>query len=279
MNKKTTSQIVRRTYFTVRDFLLDKQVLPSHKDYTRFIILGRSRVGSTLLLRSLQENRHILGFGELFQSNAYRWIANAPRFHGSAKMLSNQYHEHPVLFLQNQIFRQQPKHIEAVGFKLFYYHARSEVGSSVWKYLQSQNNIRVIHIRRRNMLRAILSREKAAKTKSWVKTSSTDALANDAQIKLNSSDCQTEFLKTQREEDNAIQWFMQNPTLEIYYEDLVDSFKNEMTKIQQFLGIEPQMLTPVTMKQANQPLAEAIENYEELKLAFKGTQWSSYFIE
>ena len=51
----------------------------------------------------------------------------------------------------------------------------------------------------------------------------------------------------------------------------------EMQRVQRFLGVEEQELTPLVVKQSRRPLSEAIENYDALRGAFRGTPWERFF--
>jgi hypothetical protein len=76
MIKSFTNQVIRKvhdvanTAYAMRHDLY--QALGSaylHRDYTRFIILGRSRSGSNYLRGLLNSHRRIVAFGELFRSD------------------------------------------------------------------------------------------------------------------------------------------------------------------------------------------------------------------
>jgi hypothetical protein len=50
-----------------------------------------------------------------------------------------------------------------------------------------------------------------------------------------------------------------------------------MQRIQEFLGVDCEAVVPLTYKQSNQPLSEAISNYFELKEKFVDSPWEDFF--
>ena len=127
----------------VRRIALDTGVLRGHRNYSKFIILARSRTGSEYLRSLLGSHSQAYAFGELFQKpDELNW--NFPDFYRSrSERLLLQ--SRPVLFLEQEIFRTYPKQIAAVGFKIFYYDAQDVNSRIVWTYLQSQRDLKVIH--------------------------------------------------------------------------------------------------------------------------------------
>jgi hypothetical protein len=60
-------------------------------------------------------------------------------------------------------------------------------------------------------------------------------------------------------------FFKDNPRLEVFYEDLRDNLAAESRRIQDFLGVVYQELSPDTQKQRTKKKSELIANYDELK--------------
>src|SRR5688572_26178109 len=104
--------------------VINARSLGGNYSYRKFVIVGTARTGSTLLIELLNSHSQALAFGELFRSNdSIGW--DVPPFvkRQDAKTLSL-YRSDPNLFLKKHVFRRWPRNILAVGFKLFYYHAR-----------------------------------------------------------------------------------------------------------------------------------------------------------
>ena len=254
---------------------MDLGLLRGERDYTRFVLLGRSRTGSNFLRGLLTANRAVTLFGEVFKNpRAIEWGMQGLPQTGRALDL---YQTDPARFLGEYVYRAMPAHTKAVGFKLFYYHARSGPLAAIWDHLREAREIRVIHIKRANILRTHLSRARAERSSRWVNLDGEHE--DDAPIRLDTAACREDFERTRRWEEECERFFEGHPLLDVYYESLAEASPQESVRIQQFLGIPVEALTPQTHKQSRVPLVQAIENYAELKSAFRGTSWETFFEE
>ncbi len=266
---------MRRQEPRLRNLALDLGLLGGHVDYTRFIILARSRTGSNLLRGLLNSHSGVLTFGEIFRNTDQVDFA-VPRYETSRRMLAL-YQRDPLRFLSEHVFRRLPAQYKAVGFKLFYYHARIDPWRGVWTYLQGMPQLRVIHLKRRNMLSTHLSRARAERSDRWVNTSG--EREETGPIALDYEACRSDFVRTQQWEEDGDRMFREHPKLDLYYEDLAGAMPQHLAELQSFLGLPPEALAPATHKQSQQPLSAAIANYAELKQAFAGTAWARFFEE
>jgi len=147
----------------------------------------------------------------------------------------------------------------------------------VWPYLQGKKNLHVIHVKRRNSLKRLLSRSIGRRTQRWLNTDGKEE--NQKPIQLSYKECLNEFTQARVLESKYDEFFKTSAVIEIWYEDLELDFTKEMTKIQHFLGISIANLAPLTYKQNRLSLSQAISNYEELKERFQGTSWATFFEE
>jgi LPS sulfotransferase NodH len=242
-------------------------------EYTRFIILGRSRVGSNLLRSLLNAHSQIEAYGELFRS---RESLDFDHLHSlQAADVLPLFQQQPVEFIQTKIFRSYPARLKAIGFKMFYYHATEGSWEPVWPWLEAQTELRVLHIKRRNILKTHLSREKAQVTNSWV--NQTGQAEKPVSIPLDYEALKADFEQTRAYEDEFDGRFAHHPLHELIYEELAADYAGAMGPVQAFLGVEPEPVAPSIYKQSSQPLSEAITNYDELKARFRGTEWELFF--
>ena len=246
-----------------------------HTDYVRFIVLGRSRVGSNLLRGLLNSHSQVRLFGEVFQTR--ETIAWALPGYGESAATLDLYQTDPARFLETELFHPVPPQITAVGFKLFYYHAQEDGQRGLWPYLQQQTDIRIIHIKRRNILKTHLSRERAAQTEVWYNLSG--AKESQQPIHLDYEGCLQAFEQTRQWEKEYDAFFQSHDIIEIIYEELARNREEQMARVLAFLNLPSEPLTPQTHKQAQRPLSEAIANYKELKHQFRGSQWEAFFQE
>ena len=249
--------------------------LYGHSDYTRFIILGRSRVGSNLLRGLLNSHSQIVAYGEVFRDgNSMDWDHTGYyASDGMRELVQND----AVRFLKKNLFGRYPKSIRTVGFKLFYYHARKANQSAVWSYLQQDRELKIIHLKRKHLLQTHVSRKRAAMTDRWVNTSGEPD--EDVSIRLDYQECLDDFVQTRAWEAENDSFFAGHSVLEVQYEKLAGDYRGEAKIIQEFLGVNPEPVRPKTFQQARQPLSRTIENYAELKERFGGTAWAEFFAD
>jgi len=259
----------------LRDLALDLGLKRTHSDYTRFIILGRSRTGSNFLRSMLGSHPGVVVYGEILKSDqAVEWGTDGQETGGrTLKMLC----EDAPRFLDEIVFRKYPLEIGAVGFKLFYYHAQDNLARPAWDYLKAHTEIHVLHIKRRNMLRTHLSRKRAELTDSW--TNVDGSREKEPTVTLAYADCLADFERTSVWEGDFDAFFAAHPKLEVIYEDLDAAPSEQLDRIQEFLSLRKRPLHPGTHKQSSLPLSQAIANYAELKEQFHGTPWESFFDE
>lgn len=244
-------------------------------EYTRFVVLGRSRVGSNLLRNLLNAHPQVIAFGEVFRDPAnLDWDH---RGYFQSRSIGSLVQRDPLRFLETRLFGRYPADIGAAGFKLFYYHARDAGFAGVWPYLQKRRDLRVIHLKRRNVLQTHLSRKRAAMTDRWVNTSG--LVEGPAVIHLDYEECLKDFEQTRAWEESCDQAFASHQVLQVQYEQLADDHRSEMERIQAFLGVPLKQVNPSTFRQTRQRLSDTIANYAELRTRFSGTAWADCFTE
>lgn len=248
-----------------------KDYLTSSFDYTKFIIVGRSRTGSNFLRSLLNSHRNVIAYGEIVQKPE-EWD-HTGYFHSPKEPWPHQHD--PLVLVDKEIFRKYPRRISAVGFKLFYYHARKDPWKPIWSYLQNQEDLRILHVKRTNILRTQLSRKKAELTNRWVNT--TGLQEKLIPIELDYRECLNVFIETRQYENEIDDLFHKHPKMGVFYRELSRDYRSVMKKIQDFLGLRYEECFSKTYKQAHHSLSEAISNYWELKESFKGTEWEEFF--
>lgn len=241
------------------NLLIDLGILKGQTDYTKYIILGRSRTGSNFLRGLLNSHPNIVCKTEEYRTWDRKTFGEF----------------NPVNHLEKKIFRKYWKKYKAVGFKLFYYHCSKPQNLKLWEYLQHDKTIKIIHITRDNMLKTYVSRLKAGITDKWSNTNNTKE--EKKTFNINFEDAIKEFEWTLNWEKSIREYFNGFEILEIKYEDLESDTDNVMKKVLKFLDIPYLSLVPSTYKQRKEKLSESIENYEELKKKFEETQWFRFF--
>lgn len=230
-----------------------------HHEFVPFIVLSRSRTGSNLLLSYINSHPNARSEGEIFAQvrgkNCLDILADA--------------------------FGKQPRHINAKGFKLFYYHpldANRDQTSCLWDSLERNLNIHIIHLVRKNKLRTITSRKIAEKQNLWTGTRhDQSADVSEKQIYLSPVDVEKEFSEIERWESMAEERFQSHPVVRITYEDLVDQPVESFTSIVAFLGLQYTDPASEFHRQNPEELSELIANFDELREYFAYSRWNTFF--
>lgn len=236
--------------------------------YTPFLILTRDRTGSNMLVQYLNSHPSIRCDYEVLASLNGR---SGPD-------------------LVESIYGKQPFNIKAKGFKVFYHHPSGVDQATVdgtWSALQSIPNLRLIHLRRLNILETAVSSKIAYESgvygdlgKSSISQSHPPASKAVNSIIYPVDKLQSVFEKTRQCEDQYPKLFGNCPSLEITYEALISQPQAELSKICSFLGCNPSIrLTTNFRKQRSKSLRSVVANYDELKEFFAGSCWEEFFVE
>ena len=227
-----------------------------HSDFRHFIILTRSRSGSNMLVSFLNSHPNIRADGEVFSK------------------LNGRRHE--AIFAK--AFSKQPKYIKAKGFKVFYYHPLDDDSDVLWEYLTSLDGLRVIHLRRRNILRTLISRKIAGIHDVWrVPSTEKHKTVKKTSVTFTPAELEEGFRETRKWEEEGDTMFAKNRMVSVCYEDLVDDPERQFHGITDLLGVHHIKPTTNLIKQNPESLRDLVANYDELKSEFHGTEWQIFF--
>lgn len=229
-----------------------------HLDFKRFIVLSRSRTGSSMLISFLNSHPNLRAEGEIF-----------------SKLNGQNYKD-----VLAKAFSKQPYYIAAKGFKIFYYHPLDDESNVLWKDLMILDNLCVIHLKRRNIFRTLISRKLAGIQDVWrVPSSESLNAANNNAVTFTPEELEEGFKQTREWEKQGDEMFRKNSMASVYYEDLVNDPEGAFLKITDLLSVH--YLHPRTnlRKQNPERLRDLVINYDELKSAFSGTEWQPFFEE
>lgn len=254
---------------------LQARSLVGHRDYKRFVIVGVARTGSTLLLDLLNAQPTVIAFGELFRGDGAIGWDIPPFLTRQSPRLRRMAERQPVEFLETAVFRRWPMRIAAVGFKLFYYHARSGPQGMLWEHLRDDPNLVIVHIKRRNILEQYLSLRVAHATNVWSATRIPDRAAQP--MVLNPRDCLGHFEQVRAQEEACDAFFVGGRILTLTYEDLIADRASALKAAGAHLALPLEPVKPRLVRQRTQPLSSAIANYDELREFFAGSVWEIFF--
>lgn len=225
-------------------------------DYRKFIVLGRSRTGSNLVVSALNSHPSIECSGEVFAQ------------------LEGRTHDEVL----SSVFCPKPDSIAAVGLKIFYYHPLDDKSGDLWGTLKGTENLTVIHLKRRNVLRTLVSLKIAYKTKVWEgKHSDQPIPVDERRVEFTDVELLEGFRKTKLWEQEFDDYFADSDLMQICYEDFADKPEENLQNLCERFGVEPGTLATDMRRQNPESLSSLIRNYDELKEWFLPMGWSEYF--
>jgi LPS sulfotransferase NodH len=258
--KYLARELARLTVGTTADLLMPQT--------TRFVILTNGRTGSNLLVDYLQQNPRIRLYGEIFGTYylGQPIVTEMIRRQGSAAFLDR--------MLQRTLTESH------VGAKILYAQIEGPYGDNrglpglrdAGNALTQNRDIKIIHLKRDNLLDVVVSMALAKKTKSYVGRD-----YGDTTVAIDPDKCGAllETLRSQEEKYRA--QFAEHTYLEVTYEDLVANPDAVIADSFQFLNVAPVPVQSRLRKQNHAPHQRVISNYRDLKTAFQGSRYERYF--
>jgi LPS sulfotransferase NodH len=239
---------------------------------TRFVVICRARTGSNFLMWLLDSHPQIWIVSEPFGPDELRktWV-------------SEQIHQNGLVAYIEEQLQPKPGDIGA-GLKILYDQLEPAYAQTwnlpdlpqVTTYLQAGQAFKVMHLKRRNTLKALVSSKIVSINQTYILFNQKKRDDN-IQIELTADECEAEFAQVAALEERYDRLFAGHELLELFYEDLTTNTEIESRRILDFLGFDYRRLKPMTVKQNVRPLNQVITNYDELKQYFANTPWSRFF--
>jgi hypothetical protein len=223
-----------------------------------FVIVCLGRTGSTHLQFLLDSHPDIRCFGELFTGNAHTFDEVFLASSG----------QDPVAYVNGLTDGLEES---AIGFKLPLGSLRAHPEAA--RVLELEG-LRFIRLQRRNRLALFVSRRMLAATRV---PQSTHGTYGETTVKLEPQQCLNALAKIAEHDAYLDGLVAGRPTHRVDYEDLVGGL--DLAPVQRFLGVEPAPLTSVFERVRKRPLAETIENWDEVSAALEGTPYESFLAD
>lgn len=158
----------------------------------------------------------------------------------------------------------------AVGFKLMYGQADRFPEVVDWCY---QNNVRVVHLVRRNSLKMIVSRQIAAKRGVYLSNKPVKPVS----INLNVRRLKSQLRRADELVDANRRRFASLPYVEVVYEDFLADQASHLRRILEFLECESGVpLASDLVKTSPDSLEMLIDNYDDVRRALAGTAFEAH---
>ena len=234
---------IQRSYFR----------LFGHQVDGRFAIVGNARTGSNYLLDGLKTSPAVRMYHEIFAAH------NREVGKDFEKTLST-------------MFQNESKSTRLVGFKVFYNH----LADQEWEKLAALQDLKVIHLTRRNRLRTVISLEIAFKTGRWTRSGKSGA-SQAKRVTLDPLKLVQQIERIEAGEAATRLRFCDRTILEVVYEELIRSPHEVFSSVGAYLGVAGIDPGKIRLKRQNpESLGELIVNYNEVEAVLKTTRFADY---
>lgn len=240
---------------------------------TTFLIVSDGRTGSNLLRDLIASHPHAFCGGEIFnkdyvERNGVPWPVGDTEKDNTLIPLMR---DNPEEYLARLFAQAATKGFRAIGAKLTFENGAAHPTASMC--LAAKENLRVIHLRRCNVLRQYVSLQRAFKTGEWAAKGNSGPLPR---IHIDFVKFVWFLLRNKELEAKAHELFAKHPSMQVTYEDLAAAPQAVSARCVEFLGLDPNVpLRTWHRKSATDSLRDAIENYDEVKARFR--EWFGYF--
>lgn len=219
----------------------------------RFVILCLGRTGSTHLQSMLDFHSQAICFGELFGDGKPPTFAASP-------------HSEPRAFLDELFAGAEER---ALGFKLPMNSIRHTAAAA--DAVRADPEMAVIRLSRSNRLAQLVSRRLLASTGV---SQSIFGDYGEATVRIDPRECFAAFARMDADEAELDELAAGHESFRITYEELGEEAR--LVELQRFLGIEPEPLRSWFTRLRTRPLAETIENWDELAAVLAGTRYERF---
>ncbi|MES9905352.1 MAG: hypothetical protein ABW168_22090 [Sedimenticola sp.] len=235
--------------------------------YKKFIIFATPRSGTHMLRSSLLVHSNIIVHGEVFN-------------HAATAFFPYGVTECPENILANHVFHPYDKSVHAVGFPIHDFQFFTQPNKhwvNVWDVLSEVEDLHVIRLQRRNIAEQFVSNAMAQLTGKWWLYHQKTSKERQKRLFCKPQKMMDYFVSLEKRQSEIEPIFFDHKQMTVYYEDMCTNFSCEMANIQHFIGVDPMEIRPMTSKQDHRKIKDRVENYDELKEYFSGTQYAVFF--
>lgn len=263
---------------TCRRFLARHKVPPSHQAVETFVIVAAPRTGTNLLIGLLNDFEGCFVGNELFNdknisNDIIPWhdISDA-----DWPVLLALRRRDPVVFWQTLCAHSANRGFQTVGFKLLYSQGLSQ--EDLLEHLVADETIPIIHIKRRNLLRRLVSERQASATGRWA-VSATSAARAPPKVAITINDIVRSIGTTEAHQATFDSRFAEHPVLRLIYEDLARRPVRTAERVAEFLGLRAARNPPTVKyrKTGHEKLLDTMADFKSLRAKMR--RWGSFFDE
>jgi len=181
----------------------------------------------------------------------------------------------PIRFLYEHVWG--GAHHLAIGCKIKYRQLEEQF-PGVLNAIQADKSIKIVHLRRKNLLKRYVSNQLAAsqKTPTVILRGREETNKGRQRIAIDLAKCLADIEHIKKSEQDFIKYFADHPVFEVFYEDLTTPDSQDLFEMQAFLGVNPIDIQPKTTKVNSNNLADVVENYEQIRNKLMGGVYADY---
>ena len=243
---------------------------------SRAIILTTQRSGSTLLVSSLQSHPEILCRGELLIAGMGM---NTPR------LLEG--HRHAIKLTRFvwtgawHSTRTMRRFYEIPGARAHIFKAMYNHLSPPWtlNWLLRRKDIRVIHLRRRNLLKQYISYLLMSRRRESQWLPNTRVPVPALRLRISPDQALRYFARNEFLYPRFDELFAEHARMPLVYEDIIEGQQirdDVASELCDFLAVPRRSLTTPYVKINPESLREIVTNYDELSAAMRATKYASF---
>lgn len=232
-------------------------------EVTPYVILFIERDGSTYMISLLTSHPQIQSVYERFAVMRQKGTNGKEQIEWARQFFSP-----PII-----------TRYRAVGFKT---KLVDILDKDAFLHLLREKNVRIIQMQRRNQVKAVVSRINAKRlhdvTGNWNLYNEKERLPA---FEID-PDMFHQYLLERIQADEELTNFTEKlnlPTLKMVYEDLLVNRDQVLSRVFDFLGVDPFPVQGKTLKNTSDDLKEVILNFEQLRSKYSGTKFESMFDE
>lgn len=262
------------------DQMIQAKITAGQKEYQKFIILSDYRSGSNFLMNLLKSHKNAHCYSELFFSRKIFWASAVYGKSENDKKALDSRKTNPYSFLDKYCYRPYKENLNAVGFKLMYHDLYRNQNIDLKKLLRHYPDMKVIHLKRKNLFERFVSQVMVGKTGEAVAVKNSNWESKSKKIGKLTVDpkvCEGDFEYRARMERELDEIINDKNLLTVYYEELNSDYSSAANKVLNFLNLERTQLKTNQIKQNKSHISNRIENYSELKTYFKESKWEGFF--
>lgn len=244
---------------------------------TRYVLTCPARSGSTMLWTCLLGHPEICAHGEVLGRSGPMSFYGVDESLSPplADLLVELRERDPVAFVRDVVLRAGDK--RAVGLKLKYEELLLPMYAPVLDALVADTDIAIVHLTRDDLLARYVSQHVAVHvTKVFNVAPGEEHAVQPGKVRLEPEECAFDLERTARRQERIRELFAGHRILEVTYEQLVDDTTATLARVQSFLGVTPRALEPRTAKLARRPVAETVENLDEVAAALAGSPFARF---